>query len=232
MTNEIRELWIEQFSEHGFLKDQLYNMSTSDFYQFANAFIKDGTIPPLPPNHNKLDKMTRIAIQCAIFQTRLRMIQLREEKMLNRKKELENIPKTEVQEQDLAYEKVLQDHLKAEADQAKKNDEEKEIEEKPQNKKAQKEQIIEEFEKMGKEPTNGFRIAVKLPNNKRVVRRFTADMFGKDLYTWINAQEGMFDEQQSELIEYILKNTSSPIEPEKTLKDQNITSNTLLICET
>ena len=68
------------------------------------------------------------------------------------------------------------------------------IQKQQHEKEERKIKIMEDFSNLGPEPENGFQIAVQMESGKRIMRKFTEDMFGKDVYLWISAQEEMFDD--------------------------------------
>ena len=174
----------------------------------------------------------RVAIECLIYEAHMRMIQERNEEREMKRQQAKAGKETEVEKQNKEFEEALAKHLRNEDEQKKKEEEQKHNENRrvaniQKEKEERKKRIMDEYANLGPEPANGFQIAVQMRSGSRIIRKFTEDMLGKDVYSWISAQDEMFDDE-SNPIDYELKNVSTVIEKEKTLAEQNIKKRILL----
>lgn len=221
----IRDQWVPHFEKAGFSREALMQMPSSEFSQIALAIIKSGVIPPLPNESLFPDKKTRIALQCALFNAKVEMIERiqRENELKREKRKHESVVKTEAVKQDEEFYKLLEEHEQA---QQQEKQIQKQEEEQRQHVINKKKQILDDFAALGKEPANGFVIAVMMPSGKRIMRKFTADQKGKDIITWVAANEEMF--KGEEPIDFELKNVINDIEADKTLEEQRIKGRVML----
>ena len=230
--NSLKEKWTPKLIEVGYDTESIDSMTMSEFYQITNTLIKSGVVPPLRRPLNIKDKKMRVAIECLIYEAHMRMIQERNEEREIKRQQAKAGKETEVEKQNKEFEEALAKHLRNEDEQKKKEEEQKHNENRrvaniQKEKEERKKRIMDEYANLGPEPANGFQIAVQMRSGSRIIRKFTEDMLGKDVYSWISAQDEMFDDE-SNPIDYELKNVSTVIEKEKTLAEQNIKKRILL----
>ena len=75
------------------------------------------------------------------------------------------------------------------------------------------------------EPENGITIAFSFSDGKRLKRKFLITAYGEELFFYIKSLNYFQDDDKFELIQTI----GPPIERTKTLEDQNINCNTMII---
>ena len=76
-----------------------------------------------------------------------------------------------------------------------KEQEEKRKNEEKQNLQQQIEKIKEAAENLPPEPQNGISIAVVLPNQKRIMRKFNPEELAQDVYTWVAADDTLIKDE-------------------------------------
>ena len=111
-------------------------------------------------------------------------------------------------------EKTLQQQLE-EAEKIRMNQEKEKI-----NQKIEK--IKEMASKLPPEPETGIIIAVVLPNQKRITRKFDPKELGMDVFTWVSSDDSIINDE-TYVVGYDLQSAFLPnLDPEKSLSEQGI----------
>ena len=133
--------------------------------------------------------------------------------------------------QDEEYDKILNQELERQQmereikriENEKKQLEEKEKELKQQNALQQKKIIEEKFNLLPEEPSEGgIIIAVVLPNQERIVRKFNESEFGENVYIWISANKCMFQDELYPIQFELSRPFSEPLKKDISLIDQGL----------
>ncbi|EAY12900.1 hypothetical protein TVAG_430650 [Trichomonas vaginalis G3] len=214
--NDLKELWTPKLLNAGYSIENIQAMDSSEFFTTCHILIQSGLEPPLPPPcREKLDKKTRVALQCALFSLHSLMVDKRTQKLEeNRRKHKEKPQESEQTVQDKKYDEILQQTQK---DQEKESNKEEEKRNQEQNR---RNAIEQEYQKLGPEPEDGFLIKIQYNQNSSK-RKFTAEQQTDDIYAWA-AHEFMI------LGNFTLMFVSTKIQKGSTLNDAEITKNTML----
>lgn len=220
----LKELWIPILLNAGYEIDYIENMDASEFCTTCNALILSGVSPPLPPGHSGIDKKTRTAMQCAIFYLHTRMslvkdLQFEEKRQKNKQQSYDN----EIVEQNKKYNELLSQEMNNNSDEEKQKliqEEESKIN------RDIKASILQEYENLGPEPEDGLKIKALLPDGQQIIRKFKHLQYTDDIYSWIAAQDSMFENDIPK--QFIIKNILNDIPRSTTLSDAGLTRNAIL----
>ena len=135
-------------------------------------------------------------------------------------------------QQEVEYNRLLQEELKRQEEEQKQHLEnmKQNMQEHNQiaNQIQQKRNNMDKYQILGAEPEKGIQLAILMPNNHRILRRFDIDKSADDVFTVVEGQEEMYDNKDS-LMEYRIQyGLNEELQRNKTLKEQGITKKTLL----
>lgn len=131
-------------------------------------------------------------------------------------------------EQELEYQIALNEELERKAKERKEEEERimkinKEKEDALNKLKAMQEQ----FNRM-KEPETGIAVAVVLPNQERITRKFDENQFGKEIYTWVGVQKVMIKDDIYPIPFSVVMPLGEVLDREETLEKQGLKRRVLL----
>ena len=149
-------------------------------------------------NHYNNDSDLSRAIEESIKEQRMADEKLRQQK---NKEEVQN--QSIRTNQNDEYDKLLQETLLSRSEEYKekreqnniKMQEEKKAKEQKENLQKLIENIKQEAEKLPPEPETGVSIAVILPNQKRIIRKFDPNEQAQDVYTWVAADDSLIQDE-------------------------------------
>lgn len=113
--------------------------------------------------------------------------------------------------------KRMEDELKAEEKQKESLEKEKLLDE-----------LLEKSKLLPEEPENGVMIAVTLPNNTRITRKFALDEIGDHIYTWVALDKQMLDQYKSVVKFELTHPFKDFLKKDESLEQQGIKGKTLL----
>ena len=139
--------------------------------------------------------------------------------------------------QDEEYDRILNEEIerqrmerelkKIEDDNIRKEEKEKEL--KQQRAVKQKQLIEEKFKKLPEEPTEGgIIIAVVLPNQERIVRKFSESELGENVYIWISNNKCLFHDNLYPIPFELIRPFSDPLRKDVSLAEQGLKGRVLL----
>ena len=89
------------------------------------------------------------------------------------------------------------------------------------------EKIMHDYNSLPPEPEDGVQICFLMPSNKKIFRKFDIN-HSNELFTFVSAQDELFDENKASIPFKIHKTTGNSIEKNKTLAEQGIVKRTML----
>ena len=75
---------------------------------------------------------------------------------------------------------------------------------------------------LGDEPEDGVPVAVNLPSRRRIVRKFSVESLGEDVYTWVAGEDEMFQDDLTPLKFELRRVLGQILERDKTLDEQKL----------
>ena len=172
-----RTPWIKPFELIGINKTELMKLKQNDFIEKMSFCIECGLLPdeipqPKPkPQPKPLPPKTDSGF-------------IRNEQDFQYKKAQNELYKLEEEEM---MRKAIEESLKKT---------EKEKTENPKKPQRTVSSIQRDFQQIGVEPSKGISFAFMLPNKQRIIRKFSVETLGSDLFKFISVQECLFNKNK------------------------------------
>jgi hypothetical protein len=232
-----REEWAPAFAKLGMTTEQVMKLSGTEFVNFRDFLDSEGIKPgPQPP-------VDEAAMERVILEAIKRKGQLRNKRAVIHQPQIRPArvrpgPRARVdpavaavvaehyalmEEQDKEYDEVLMEEQKRK--------QQKEAEEEAERWSIEdlKTEILRKAENLGAEPDDGLTLAVVLPNQRRILRKFDRSRPGSDVFDWVAAQEEMIGGEMEMPRNFDLRSvTGVPIVKESSLEDQGIAGRTII----
>ena len=188
-------------STNGYMQDQAEAIYQNDLSQAIQESLKE---------KEKRDEQ-RMQMQKIIREEEKRNQSIRD----NQNDEYETLLQETIESLEKEYNEKLLQRKQDEENELKKNQEK-------EKKLLEYEKIKEAAKRLPPEPKTGITIAVVLPNQKRIIRKFGPDELAQNIFTWASTEESLIKDDIYPKDFDLICPFSPPLDPAKTLSEQGI----------
>lgn len=206
MSNrDIRQQWVEAFSNIGFSPDEVYNMPQAEFENSCSFILSSGLPSPFDAP-NSTDKPTNNQRALPKRKSSARIISLQNHEFEQIQREM--------------LEKEASQKLSAEkAEEARRKIETLLLE--------NKQKLINSAKALDPEPANGVPIAIRFPSGATMIRKFDPDHLCDELFTFVEGQEEMFFDD-NDTVPFTLQIAGQTLSKGKSFKDSGMAKRTFV----